>query len=86
MNFRFLQVFGPAVGFILTISSLIAALHPSIQKQQDISAFFGSIQVAMVSTFIGLFIRIIGIFSQRANDKLFDRADDYIDKLTNHKG
>ena len=72
---RFLQVMGPAFGFILTVASLITALHPSIQQKQNISTFFGAIQVAMVSTFLGLLIRMLAVFLQRVNDKLFNRAD-----------
>ena len=74
--FRFLQIFGPAIGFALTISSLIAGLHPTLQTTQDISIFFESIQIAMISTFIGLIIRLISLLSQRANNKLFFRADE----------
>jgi len=74
--FRFLQVSGPAIGFALTISSLIAGLHPSIQKTHDISIFFESIQIAMISTLIGLIIRLIALIAQRVNNKLFFRADE----------
>jgi len=74
--FRFLQILGPAFGFILTISSLIVALHPSLQVTPDIKKFFQAIQIAMVSTFVGLLIRIIAIFLQRINNKIFLRADD----------
>ncbi len=73
--FQFLQVFGPAIGFALTISSLIAGLHPRLQANQDITKFFETIQIAMVSTLIGLLIRIIAIFLQRQNNKLFIKAD-----------
>lgn len=81
--FRFLQILGPAIGFALTISSLIAGLNPTLQQAQDISIFFESIQIAMISTFIGLIIRIIAIFSDRVNDKLFFRGDNIFLQLKN---
>jgi len=80
-RYRFLQIFGPAIGFILTISSLIAGLHPSLQKAYDIERFFENIQIAMVSTFIGLFMRILAIFLQKFDSKLFVEADNILFKL-----
>ncbi len=80
--FRFLQVFGPAIGFALTTSSLVVGLHPSLREAQDITKFFETIQIAMISTFIGLLIRIIAMFSQKLNNKLFIQADEYFFNLT----
>jgi hypothetical protein len=72
---RQLQLLGPAIGFILTIASLIVGLNPSLKEVQNIEIFFETIQIAMVSTFVGLGIRIIAIFSQFLNNKLFIQAD-----------
>ncbi|HPQ43896.1 MAG TPA: hypothetical protein PKZ42_06665 [Syntrophales bacterium] len=82
---RFLQVLGPAVGFTLTISSLIAALHPSIRELGDIgiSSFFEAIQIAMISTFVGLLIRLTSILHKKLNDKILIRADIYFFKIEN---
>ena len=54
VTFRFLQALGPAMGFILTVSSLIAALDPSLLTANDINGFLRGIHVAMISTFLGL--------------------------------
>jgi hypothetical protein len=75
--FRFLQIFGPAIGFALTISSLIVGLNPSIQTTQNISMFFETIQIAMVSTFLGLSIRIVALLLQKCNNKLLIQADEF---------
>ena len=84
-RYRLFQVLGPAFGFLMTVSSLIAALHPSLQKSQNISIFFGAMQVAMVSTFIGLAIRIIAMLLQRINNKIFDRTDAVFTKIKNRQ-
>jgi hypothetical protein len=52
------KVLGPACGFLLTVSSLSAALHPAVQGRQDAFQFVSAIQVAVLSTLIGLAIRI----------------------------
>jgi hypothetical protein len=79
--FRFFQIFGPAFGFIFTITSLIAGLHPSAQIGRDVSQFFIAIQIAMTSTFIGLFMRIISMWLQMINNKISDRAELFFQKL-----
>ena len=83
--FRFLQVLGPALGFALTISSLIAGLHPWLRETQDVSKFFEAIQVAMVSTFLGLLLRIIAVCRQQINNRLFERADELFVELKKSK-
>lgn len=55
---NFWKVAGPAFGFLLTVSSLAASLHPSVQAARDAYAFVAGIQIAVISTFIGLLIRI----------------------------
>ncbi len=79
--FRFTQIMGPAIGFTLTVSSLIAALHPITENTNDISGFMAGMHIAMISTLLGLIIRIVGSVSQRVNDKLFSRADDAFSTL-----
>ena len=80
-RFRFLQAVGPAMGFILTVSSLIEALHPTLLNTNDLDTFIKGIHVAMISTFLGLLVRIIAIEASRINDKLFARADMYLEKV-----
>jgi len=73
--FRFLQALGPALGFILTVSSLVQALHPALFKANNLDGFLNGIHVAMISTFLGLLLRIIALEAARVNDKLFIRAE-----------
>ena len=75
-TFRLLKSLGPAIGFALTVSSLISSLNPSSLNNEDLTEFFYSIQIAMVSTFIGLIIRILAIVSQRYNSMILNRADE----------
>jgi len=72
---RFFQTIGPAVGFMLTVSSLIVALNPATLSNYDLTIFFDSIQIAMISTFIGLFIRVEAILLQSANKSMLIRSD-----------
>ena len=74
-KYKLSQLLGPSIGFLLTISSLIVGLNPNIREIQNISLFFDSIQVAMISTFIGLAIRIIAICLQKLNKKIFIKID-----------
>jgi hypothetical protein len=64
---------GPAFGFLLTVSSLSAALHPSVQATQDTFRFVSGIQIAVIATFVGLAIRIVAHFGQRTYRDLGER-------------
>jgi len=75
IRYKFLQILGPAMGFLLTISSLIVGLNPIIREVQNLNIFFESIQIAMVSTFIGLIIRIVSIILQKLNNSIFSKID-----------
>jgi hypothetical protein len=68
--FQHLQALGPALGFLLTVSSLVEALHPSIRSANDLDGFLVGIHVALISTFLGLLMRIIALEGTRVNDKL----------------
>ncbi len=69
----FAKASGPALGFLLTVSSLSAALHPSVQSSQDTFRFVSGIQTAVIATFIGLSIRIVAHATQRSYRKLQER-------------
>jgi hypothetical protein len=73
-SFHFLQALGPAIGFILTVSSLVAALHQASLSSNDLDGFLKGIHVAMISTFVGLLLRIIALWGERFNNDLYDRA------------
>lgn len=79
-RFRFFQALGPAVGFLLTVSSLIEALQPSAVVVSDLSPFLAGIHIAMVSTFLGLLLRILALEASRVNSVLLDKAAQQISK------
>lgn len=64
-NLSFMRVFGPATGFLLTVSSLISGLHPSATAAQDTFRFVSSLQLALVATFMGLAVRIMAELALR---------------------
>ena len=69
----FAKVIGPAIGFFMTVSSLIAGLHPSAQIQMDTFIFVSSLQIALVATFMGLLVRIIAELAVRAQRTASER-------------
>ena len=70
----FVRVLGPATGFLLTVSSLVAGLHPSVHSAQDSFLFISSLQLALVATFVGLLIRILAEFAIRLHTSAAERA------------
>jgi hypothetical protein len=74
--FVFLQALGPALGFILTVTSLIASLDPATFSGAgtDLDSFLNGIHVAMVSTFLGLFLRLCALEAARVNLILLRRS------------
>ncbi len=72
---RFLQALGPALGFIMTVSSLVQALHPTNLTSRNLDGFLSGIHVAMIATFLGLLLRLIALEAARANDQLLKRAE-----------
>jgi hypothetical protein len=75
-RFIFLQALGPALGFILTVSSLIASLDPATFSGAgtDLDTFLNGIHVAMIATFIGLLLRLLALEAARVNLLLLRRA------------
>lgn len=67
------RVLGPALGFLLTVSSLVAGLHPSATSMKDTFQFVSSLQLALVATFMGLLVRIIAEFALRYQRGFSDR-------------
>ena len=65
------EVIGPSIGFLFTVTSLISALAPLAGPAPELSGFLNAIRIALISTFLGLIARIIAIFIQRANDEFF---------------
>lgn len=69
----FARVIGPALGFTLTVSSLIAGLHPTGQTLQSTFQLLSSLQVAMVATLVGLLMRIVAEFALRLHTSCAER-------------
>jgi hypothetical protein len=69
----FLRVIGPAMGFLLTVSSLIAGLHPSATAAQDTFRFVASLQLALVATLLGLAMRVLAEFALRLHRDAAER-------------
>jgi hypothetical protein len=87
----FAKTMGPALGFLLTVSSLSAALHPSVQATQDTFRFVSGIQIAVIATFVGLAIRIVAQWAQRVHVDLAERllallADEQDASVDRHDG
>lgn len=85
-RFVFAKTMGPALGFLLTVSSLSAALHPSVQGTQDTFRFVSGIQIAIIATFVGLAIRIVAQFAQRLHRDLAERVLLLIEQEPTQKG
>jgi hypothetical protein len=68
--YKYLQALGPATGFIMTVTSLIYSLSSS---KVDIQLLLGGMHIAMVSTFLGLFLRIVALEGERVSVELLAR-------------
>lgn len=77
-RFIFWRVVGPALGFILTISSLVEGLHPSRQGSQDSFLLVSTLQLALVATFLGLWIRILAELAIRFHRTAAERRLVYL--------
>lgn len=77
---QFLQVCGPALGFLLTVTSLVAGLRPSFQNSdRQLSLLFDSLQLAMTSTVLGLLIRITALSKASLDERNRDRVIRLVD-------
>jgi len=80
-RYHYWQALGPAVGFILTVSGLVQSLHPVIRATNDLDSFMEGIHIAMISTFLGLLVRILALEAERVNNLLLVRADNRVSAL-----
>lgn len=74
-HFQFAQAVGPALGFLLTVSGLIQAIYPGLGDTRDMDIFLKGLNVALVSTFLGLFLRILALEASRIHYKSLERAE-----------
>jgi hypothetical protein len=68
----FAKNIGPICGFALTVSSLIAALHPVMQIEKDSFSFLSSLQLALVATLVGLGMRLLAEFAIRFHRQAYE--------------
>lgn len=70
------EVTGPAMGFLLTVGSLLLAFDPAIFNDRDTGRFTEAISLAMVATFAGLLMRIASFSADRLIEHLIDQGAD----------
>lgn len=69
----FARVMGPALGFLLTVSSLIAGLHSGEQGSGTTFGLMAALQLALVATFSGLALRVIAECAIRIHRHVLDK-------------
>lgn len=67
------RVVGPTLGFILTVASLIAGLHPAVSSERDPYELISALQIALVATLLGLLIRLAAEYSIAASRELAEK-------------
>lgn len=77
-RYKYQQALGPAAGFIMTVASLIYSLSSS---KVDVQLLIGGMHIAMVSTFLGLFLRIVALEGERVNFQLLAREMSELEAL-----
>lgn len=77
-RYKYQQALGPAAGFIMTVASLIYSLSSS---KVDVQLLIGGMHIAMVSTFLGLFLRIVALEGERVSFQLLAREMSELDAL-----
>ncbi len=78
-RYKYQQALGPAAGFIMTVASLIYSLSSS---KVDVQLLIGGMHIAMVSTFLGLFLRIAALEGERVSFRLFEREVKELEALS----
>jgi biopolymer transport protein ExbB/TolQ len=67
---EWLEVTGPALGFLLTVCALLIAFDPQAFAERDLNRFASAISTAMSATFAGLGIRVLAF----TNDRLLEHV------------
>ncbi|KFA90564.1 hypothetical protein Q664_27245 [Archangium violaceum Cb vi76] len=73
---EWLEVTGPALGFLLTVCALLLAFDPRIFVERDMNRFSSAISMAMSATFAGLGIRIFAFSCDRLLEHVLRRGGD----------
>lgn len=66
--FEYLEVTGPALGFLLTVGSLLLAFDPAIFSERDTGRFTQAMSMALTATFAGLLMRILAFSCDRLTE------------------
>lgn len=68
--FEYLEVTGPALGFLLTVGALLLAFDPVIFTERDTGRFTQAMSMALTATFAGLLMRILAFSCDRMTEFL----------------
>lgn len=68
--FEYLEVTGPALGFLLTVGSLLLAFDPAIFSERDTGRFTQAMSLALTATFAGLLMRILAYSADKLLEQL----------------
>jgi hypothetical protein len=71
---EWLEVTGPALGFLLTVCALLLAFDPRVFAERDMSLFASAVSMAMSATFAGLGIRILAFTCDRLLEHVLRRG------------
>jgi hypothetical protein len=74
--FEWLEVTGPALGFLLTVGALLLAFEPTVFTERDTGRFTQAISLAMTATFAGLLMRILAFSADRIFERILQRGAD----------
>ena len=78
-NQRVWRVLGPALGFLFTVTSLVAGIRPipGTVATTEMGALFSSLQLALISTVVGLAMRIGAMLRLRIEQILMGDAEQF---------
>jgi hypothetical protein len=81
-NQRFWRALGPALGFLFTVTSLVAGIRPipGGAATAQMGTLFSSLQLALISTVAGLVMRIAAMARLRLEHALMEDAQAFFDE------
>lgn len=81
-NQRFWRALGPALGFLFTVTSLVAGIRPipGGAATAQMGTLFSSLQLALISTVAGLVMRLAAMARLRLEHALMEDAQTFFDE------
>lgn len=81
-NQRFWRALGPALGFLFTVTSLVAGIRPipGGAATAQMGTLFSSLQLALISTVAGLVMRLAAMARLRLEQALMEDAQAFFDE------